>query len=545
MPEEDREVTFVFDDEDAELVDLEADAELEEDAYPERVYHLQSETTALLRALQASLTEASTPEQIRQLNDQLVDFQSKILSANAEKLKAREEQNKSILEMIHTAECVDLCFVVDATMSMKHMILIVKDNIRIIVREIHRTNPNLKLRLAIVVYRDLHYRERYEVLDFVDSLKEFEDFVCTIETPRAPYGRDEPEDMAIGIQQANSLSWSQPTRITYIVADSPCHGFEFHNMKDNFPLGTPGIDIKKELRSLIGSHGSGTISVYFGKVRGCTDTMIRRFLQYGITLAWVNFRLTPNIVSSVAEGVRSSVFKTVTTLKTTQSTGLLLEENEARSVPENISQKKYKIIERKPAEEELLPAALVYVYKNKPVGVESIRLPASIGRLAHQKVLRRASFPFAEDASRHAYYGLLSSQLSKVPYPVVLKSFKFMGLHVNDRKHYLRQMEVSNVAQYLARQFNNSSARPPRSGFVNILHVCVIEEEDTENEEFGIRRFCAEPLLPADGSKFIRFSSNTGYWEEKELSETLLRFCKFTYDTVSGIKPSLRRNGLV
>jgi hypothetical protein len=54
--------------------------------------------------------------------------------------------------------------------------------------------------------------------------------------------------MARGVKEANDLSWSHPTRVVFIIADVPCHGREFHSMDDDYPLGTPGVDIKAELK---------------------------------------------------------------------------------------------------------------------------------------------------------------------------------------------------------------------------------------------------------------------------------------------------------
>ena len=86
------------------------------------------------------------------------------------------------------------------------------------------------------------------------EIAHFEQFVGSIAVARAAgrYGvRDTPEDIAGGIQQANLLSWRQPTRVVYLIADSPCHGLEFHSLGgDHYPRGSPGIDIKKELHTL-------------------------------------------------------------------------------------------------------------------------------------------------------------------------------------------------------------------------------------------------------------------------------------------------------
>ena len=67
-----------------------------------------------------------------------------------------------------------------------------------------------------------------------------------------------------------------------------------------------------------------------------------------------------------------------------------------------------------------------------------------------------------------------------------------------------------------------------------MLPVVVVEEEDAKNESSGDRRFCAEPHLPKGGTEFVKYSNNTGYWDEDVIDETLLRFTKFTYDITHG-----------
>jgi hypothetical protein len=146
----------------------------------------------------------------------------------------KQKEIEKVYRVVQVAESVDLAFVLDATQSMRIRIQEVKANMRHIANQILRTHVNLNLRLAVVVYRDIEYgKKRVEVLDFVTSVEEFELFVCQIvavdkKGRSAP--RDGPEDMAIGLQEANFLSWMHPTSVVYLIADSPCHGYEFHQV---------------------------------------------------------------------------------------------------------------------------------------------------------------------------------------------------------------------------------------------------------------------------------------------------------------------------
>lgn len=167
----------------------------------------------------------------------------------------------------------------------------------------------------------------------------------------------------------------------------------------------------------------------------------------------------------------------------------------------------------------------VKVYRNVPiVSMDDLQGPLGIGVLKFAHVptdkteessmyLRRAKAPFAEGEIRIAFHGQLAKQrehLKTEKSAMVLKSFKHVGHGLNDRRQYLKQMEVSTIAHFLARAYNRSPLRPAHCALVNVLEVCVVEEETDANESQGERRFCAESPLPEGGSVFIEYSNNTG-----------------------------------
>lgn len=74
-------------------------------------------------------------------------------------------------------------------------------------------------------------------------------------------------------------------------------------------------------------------------------------------------------------------------------------------------------------------------------------------------LMRRAPSPFAEGEIWLAYHGQLTKTeetLVKQGSAMVMKSFKHLGAGVNDRDQYLKQMEVSVIAHFLANQYNSS-----------------------------------------------------------------------------------------
>uniref|UniRef100_A0A7S0F6H6 Alpha-type protein kinase domain-containing protein n=1 Tax=Craspedostauros australis TaxID=1486917 RepID=A0A7S0F6H6_9STRA len=540
--------------------------------------HAKQSTSMLLAALEADMSEAQ--DLINKLKNgtatatdksRVLDLKKKISKSRSateagkvreDKLKttirAEEEsrreafrkikirQIKGMVNSVKKAESVDLAFIVDATSSMGPHIEAVKKNIIAIVTQVKGSNRSLSLRLAFVAYRDLCDTNRFEVLDFVKDAGRFQTFVGGI---RASGGGDTPEDMAGGIQHANALSWRQATRVAFIVADCPCHGREFHSLGDDHPNGTPGIDIKKELRALIGNCGEGTMSVQFGRITAFCDSMIARFVQDGIHLNVVDFSNELKVKTSVTSSVRKSIFKTMS-LASGGTKAVSFDEGPKRK-SRKAALKPYSIEPRLPKSDEWTPVASVKVYQNKRIkSINDLQAPLSFGMLSYfdgktktdetkesKMFLRRAKAPFAEGGCRLAYHAELARKEKSLGAPktkVVLKCFKHHGFGVNDRIQYLRQMEVSNIARFLAKEYNNSPFRPAHCARIQVLMSCVVEEEDDANEKDGNRRFCAEEVLPSDGDMdFTKFSNNTGYWDTDNMDETLLRFTKFTHEATN------------
>ena len=78
-----------------------------------------------------------------------------------------------------------------------------------------------------------------------------------------------------------------------------------------------------------------------------------------------------------------------------------------------------------------------------------------------------------------AYHSQLAKDekdLLKEGQSMVMKSFKHMGKGVNDCYHYLKQMEVSAIAQFLAMKYNTSSLKPSHCFRIKVLPVIVVEE---------------------------------------------------------------------
>ena len=200
-------------------------------------------------------------------------------------------------------------------------------------------------------------------------------------------------------------------------------------------------------------------------------------------------------------------------------------------------------------------ALKVKVFKNVKIqSLATVKSPISFGILKSSSGMRTrntdrtkntnmfmqcAPNPFAKGETRFAFHGQLARKkedLDDNKNSMVMKVFKLVGKGMNDRVQYLKQMEVSNIAHFLAKEYNNSTSRPFHCAQIHYLPVCVVEEETKTNEKIEDRRFCVEPPLPIDSSTttFQKYSNNTGYWNEDIIDESLLRFTKWTHEITDG-----------
>jgi hypothetical protein len=451
----------------------------------------------------------------------------------------KDRDIKAVIRVVGEAETVDLAFLLDCTSSMGSHIEAAKSNMKDIVRRVKRTNQGLKLRIAVVGYRDLTDAQQFEILDFTSSVEEFERFVSCL---RPTGGRDEPENIAGAVQKANKLDWQQVSRVTFLIADAPCHGTRFHSCGDSYPAGTPGVCIETEMKKLLKQGHQIDMQLHFGRIDSSTDQMIRVFNDNCIEFDTCDLSDPGKLAMSVASSVRKSISKSVTASRSKSKTGGdlgLLDDDEYTKITD------YTICAARPSTEEwkALKICSVKVLCNKPVtSIDDLKTPLHFGFIRLGKsssaeteetkmLMRHSKDPFAEGEMRLAFYGkvgvdedmLMSEKGNKV-----LKSFKKSGKSaVSERKRYLAQMEVSTIAQFLAEDYNKTR-RPAHCPSIRFLSVHVVEDESASE------RYCVEDQLPCAATAFTKYSNNTGYWNEDEINQSLLLFTRFTLEKTAG-----------
>lgn len=137
---------------------------------------------------------------------------------------------------------VKLCFVMDCTASMEPWLRTARQEILSIIKSMDARHPHADIQVAFVGYRDHGDEERILLHDFTDVPTLY----AYLHTVVAKGGDDAAEDVAGGLRQAHTLSWSGADLcLLYHIADAPAHGLRYHedDVSDTYPEGDPlGLD---------------------------------------------------------------------------------------------------------------------------------------------------------------------------------------------------------------------------------------------------------------------------------------------------------------
>lgn len=147
----------------------------------------------------------------------------------------------------------------------------------------------LELRLAFVGYRDFSDEVPFEILNFTESVEDFQVFCEKI---TADGGGDAAEDvfggfsclfeknwLFLGIEKTFELEWNYEnsgTKLIFHICDAPSHGKEYNNsdLTDNYPNGDPKGRTPEKILDFLNNLG---ILYHFGKINNTTNLMISKF----------------------------------------------------------------------------------------------------------------------------------------------------------------------------------------------------------------------------------------------------------------------------
>ena len=128
----------------------------------------------------------------------------------------------------------------------------VKVEIRGMLDQICKNNPQCSVRVAFVGYADYNYPQA-PFLDFTENVQSFQGVLDTVK-PQYHSRPDPAEDVFSGLEAVARLSWISANRVVVHIADAPCHGEEFHDLgpkNDHYLSGDKlGRDAAELLRQL-------------------------------------------------------------------------------------------------------------------------------------------------------------------------------------------------------------------------------------------------------------------------------------------------------
>jgi hypothetical protein len=179
---------------------------------------------------------------------------------------------------------LDVCFVLDATVSMERHIASMKSNIIGVIDAM--LQRGVALRMACVAYRDWApdgseptAEPRLQVQPFTTDAAAFRRYLDGI---HAVGGWDEPEDVAGALQAAVDCTavgpWTSASCALIHMADAPGHGLAPDGMPDNHPRNCPpGLQYKGLIRALAALR----VAYFFFEIKPqYTRRMVAEFSSY-------------------------------------------------------------------------------------------------------------------------------------------------------------------------------------------------------------------------------------------------------------------------
>ncbi|CAD8046726.1 unnamed protein product [Paramecium primaurelia] len=159
-----------------------------------------------------------------------------------QRLENRKQENKKIKEIMmkktqgSLEECgkLDICYVVDFTLSMQPYVeqarCCVQESLKIIKQQTNRDTN-----ISSIAYYDIEQKPKtgsYFQFDFSNNVQNFQQFMLDI---KFEGGRDPPEDVRGALEQMmKNLKWKSKFKIAILITDSPCHGKKYHSFPVDF-----------------------------------------------------------------------------------------------------------------------------------------------------------------------------------------------------------------------------------------------------------------------------------------------------------------------
>ena len=254
-----------------------------------KIQEIQTETKSLISEINDLLKFCSLPLikvtiqdfkglEISKIKDNIEQGIFEIIKENEKividfnKLKAHiDEENEKMNQSI----TIDLAFVMDITGSMTTYLNFVRDKVLQIIEQIIK-ETSASVNLGFIGYRDYN-DSKDEYLIYPELTKDSEAVKEFISNAKAGGGKD-AEDMGGGLTKALNYKWKSNTRFVMLVADAPCHGFQYHEIEnfDSLPNGDP----QYKMDEIIKKYAENDINLLCLNIIALTVKLYNNFVDY-------------------------------------------------------------------------------------------------------------------------------------------------------------------------------------------------------------------------------------------------------------------------
>ena len=225
------------------------------------------------------LEQFKSVQSVQIINTQDIENEINIVKEQIkEEIKSINESLNENMIIIKSQLRLDLLFIMDITNSMHIYLEEVKNQIFNIIDEIKKKCAGVEIFSGFIGYKDfsdLEFGEEYINLELTDNYESIEQ---NIKYLNAEGGGDIPEDLCGALELAKNKTWKGKSRFAILVTDSPCHGKQYYDVKDenydNYPDGDPQ---KRNIEDFIKYFAENEISLFCLKINPATDKMFMIF----------------------------------------------------------------------------------------------------------------------------------------------------------------------------------------------------------------------------------------------------------------------------
>lgn len=199
-----------------------------------------------------------------------------LLNNAAQNVSKKQVEIKKKSEKAINKTRLDILFIMDITNTMSNYLQQAQNSLLKMVEGIQKNCATAKIHLGFIGYKDicdLEMGDEYVNIDFSDKYKDISEQIKDVE---ADGGGDEAEDVCGAYKMAKEKSWGEgSTKIAIFVADAPCHGYKYHDLRnensDNYPK--EGTEIEEYVRFFAVNE----ISLFCAKISDTTTKMFGIF----------------------------------------------------------------------------------------------------------------------------------------------------------------------------------------------------------------------------------------------------------------------------